>query len=162
VVRLKTQVKRTITVRVFSPLAGGWTKLPAPNDVPNIAEEVNFKFWAEGIGNEVFQIYYDNPNATTPTSVKWFLNSATGLADDATALKGFVISPNPASSQIRLNGYAGIYDLSIHTLQGVNVFNKKAMIGEQLLDVSSLTSGIYTATIETANGTKKKTKFVIQ
>lgn len=163
VIRLKTNVKRTITVRIYSPFAGGWSIPPAPYNEPNIAEEVSYNFWAEGVGNEVFRAIYDGPNATAPYSVKWLWSpNATGLTDDAGALNSFVISPNPTTSQIRLNGYAGSYDLSIHTLQGVNVLNKKAMIGEQVLDVSSLTSGIYMATVETANGAKTKRKFVIQ
>lgn len=163
VVRLKTYVKRTITLRVFSPFTGGWSIPPSPYNEPNIAEEVSYNFWAQGVGNEVFRAIYDGSNAMVPYSVKWLWSpDPTGLADESTALIGLVISPNPATSQIRFNGYAGSYDLSIHTLQGVNVLNKKAMIGEQVLDVSSLMSGIYMATIETANGTKTKRKFVIQ
>ena len=162
VVRLKTHLKRTITVRVYSPFAGGWVVPPAPNDVPKVSQEVNYNFWATGVGNEVFKAIYDGSNATTPFSVKWFLNSATGLTDESTTLNGLLISPNPATSQIRLNGYSGIYNLSIHSLKGENVLNKKAMIGEQTLDVSNLTSGVYMATIETANGTKTKRKIVIQ
>jgi hypothetical protein len=162
VIRLKTHLKRTISVRIFSPIAGGWVVPPAPNDVPKVSEEVNYNFWASGIGNEVFKVIFDGPNATSPFSVKWFLNSATGIVNEASNSNNIVISPNPASSQIRLNGIAGNYDLSIHTLQGESVLNKKAMLGDQTLDVSTLTSGIYMATIETANGVKTKTKLVIQ
>ena len=161
-IRLKTHLKRTITVRVYSPIAGGWIIPPPPYNAPNIAEEVNYNFWAEGIGNEVFRAVYDGPNATAPYSVKWILNPATGLSNETSSLNGLAISPNPATSQIRVNGYDGSYDLSIHTLQGENVLNKKTMIGVQTLDVSYLTSGIYMATIETANGTKTKRKIVIQ
>lgn len=163
VIRLKSHLKRTISIRIYSPLSGGWV-VPTPPyyNGPIISEEVNYNFWAQGVGNEVFKAIYDGPNATAPFSVKWFLNSTTGLADESASLNSLVISPNPATSQIRLNGYVGSYDLSIHTLQGINVLNKKAMVGEQTLDVSNLTSGIYMATIETANGTKTKRKFVIQ
>ena len=162
VVRLKTYVKRTITVRLYVALLGSWTTPPSPYNVPNVEEEVYYSFWAEGIGNEVCKVSFDGIKATSPFNVKWYLNSATGLNDDQVNLQNIFISPNPATSQIKINGYTGAINLSIHSLQGENVLNKISINNDQLIDVSNLNAGIYMATVETSNGSKVKTKFVIQ
>lgn len=68
-----------------------------------------------------------------------------------------VISPNPCSQYFYIDGFDGIYDITIFDVEGKLVFSKFNIINNQKLDVSNLHSGIYFIYIssETDNSIKK-------
>lgn len=71
------------------------------------------------------------------------------------------VYPNPASDNLNINSSENISELSIYNILGQKVKQVKVNSNESTIDVSSLNSGTYIITINTATGSKTE-KIVIR
>lgn len=78
------------------------------------------------------------------------------LGVDENVKNSFVMYPNPASNQITVKGeFDANESITIYNLLGQVVMNKAITSNEQSIDVSSLASGVYTVTFNTAKVSRK-------
>ncbi|MGZ3888888.1 MAG: T9SS type A sorting domain-containing protein [Mucilaginibacter sp.] len=85
---------------------------------------------------------------------------ATGIRENKNVLSGIEISPNPASSKIKISFKSGeILKSRIYTSTGQLLYEQKEIRAGQDIDISALSTGIYFLVVE--NDTSRKTlKFV--
>jgi hypothetical protein len=85
------------------------------------------------------------------------------------AKDGLLIYPNPAQSQINIqtsSNINGASSLNVYDMTGKLalkvVFQKAQSLHQQVLNISSLTPGLYQVEVVIDNGTRLKSKFVKQ
>ena len=78
------------------------------------------------------------------------------LGIDENVKNNFVMYPNPASNQITVKGeFDANESITIYNVLGQVVMNKAITSNEQTIDISSLASGVYTVTFNTAKVSRK-------
>jgi uncharacterized membrane protein YkoI len=78
------------------------------------------------------------------------------LGIDENVKNNFVMYPNPASNQITVKGeFEANESITIYNVLGQVIMKKAITSNEQSIDVSSLASGIYTVTFNTAKVSRK-------
>ncbi len=160
-IRLKTVATRTMSFRGRN--YGSWTDASSIYP-PNTVTETSYGWWAKGIGIEVFKITYED-GATTPTKVTWYETGAapTGIEEESFETGATSIYPNPANTQMTIVPSISLpYEVRINNAQGELVKEAQNVYGTQQLDVSTLSPGLYVATLNTGTGKSWKAKFVVQ
>jgi hypothetical protein len=89
------------------------------------------------------------------------VNKITGLKEINSKQNQIDIFPNPVSSQLRIKGITGLYDLQIYNTQGRVFLTRNSFDVEQKLDVSSLPTGQYLSFLNNKEGQKRNIKFII-
>ncbi|WP_452226914.1 T9SS type A sorting domain-containing protein [Lacinutrix cladophorae] len=83
------------------------------------------------------------------------------LSVDAVLEADFKMYPNPATTQVTINLKAPVAKLTLFTINGQFLFEKSIKLGNNTLDISNLSSGLYVATIKTEDTIINK-KLVVQ
>lgn len=102
------------------------------------------------MAKEVNTYYIDNLSlqSSAPLSVKSFEQI------------GVSMYPNPASTSTIIKSTAGLKNITLHSLTGKSILNKKINTNEYALDVSSFAKGIYLLGITNSKGTST-TKLIV-
>ena len=114
-------------------------------------------------------IFVDNTSASYLTN--WEVDSSCNFVADEGECQtlstqevsglDFIMYPNPASTQITINLNVPTANLSLYNVNGQFLLEKQIQLGNNTLDVSNLSSGLYIATIKTEENIITK-KLVIQ
>ncbi len=72
------------------------------------------------------------------------------------------ISPNPSSEKIHISSSSKIKEISIINIRGEIISTQMAKVHYEIIDISSLTEGMYIILIENEGGVKVQKKFVKQ
>ncbi|SHI51330.1 T9SS type A sorting domain-containing protein [Flavobacterium terrae] len=94
--------------------------------------------------------------ATGGTSCNFQLTVQPALSVDEFVKKNLKLYPNPASTEITVSGdFISGQDIEIYNLLGQKLIQKNLITNEEKIDISSLSSGVYTAKFKGSNTTLK-------
>lgn len=103
-------------------------------------------------------VYTVTMTATSGTSVNcnFTLTVQSSLSVDEFVKKNLKLYPNPASTEITVSGdFIAGQDIEIFNLLGQKLIQKNLITNEEKIDISSLSSGVYTAKFKGSNTTIK-------
>jgi hypothetical protein len=108
---------------------------------------------ADGISEQL--VYYKKGNVSSGNPIKF-----TGI-NDVSIQSGIKIFPNPTSKQLTVQTPENSdFDVTIANVQGIKLgIYRFKDTSSFVLDVSSLTAGIYLLTVRDRNGLRKTLKF---
>lgn len=94
--------------------------------------------------------------ATGGTTCNFQLTVQPALSIDEFVLKNLKLYPNPASTEITISGdFVSGQEIEIYNLLGQKLIQKNLETNEEKVDISSLSSGVYTAKFKGSNTTLK-------
>lgn len=94
--------------------------------------------------------------ATGGTTCNFQLTVQPALSVDEFVKKNLKLYPNPASTEITVSGdFISGQDIEIYNLLGQKLIQKNLITNEEKIDISSLSSGVYTAKFKGSNTTLK-------
>jgi hypothetical protein len=118
-------------------------------------DEITFAGQAENTS------YARIPNATGPFMVTETMTPGSenqetivSIPEDANAADGIFVFPNPATSEVQFKASAVVYNVSIYSMQGIEVKSKIVQNSSGTLHVANLSAGVYIIRFNTEGGAK--------
>jgi hypothetical protein len=147
-------------------LNGAGTQVAISQNGSTASETINFTASAGTYYAQVYP-YKKGNNATRCYTLKVALGSATRPGESVplvTSKKMLSVFPNPAKDKlnISLTGYEGVSEMRLFDVNGRQISSKRTSHVNSMIDVSTLTKGIYFIKVVTANGDVLSQKIVKQ
>ena len=153
----------TVATASFQTVAGAttsaWTRFSAPLKYRNTDPVANSLWLICSSGNSTgvqgSVMYVDD--------VAIVINNTTGIANQTNSSSAILVSPNPATDHIMVTTAGSNNTVTLFDITGRKVTEQKLLNGRNLVDVNSLTDGVYVYTVADSNGLPLKTgKLIIQ
>jgi len=93
-------------------------------------------------------------------SVDWVVTVSIAENLTETALGAIQMYPNPASDRLFINNLENVANITVYTIQGIEVLNTNAFTSRLELNVSNLAKGVYFVTFLDVEGNVATQKFV--
>ena len=133
----------------YEPLTAqaSYTTFDFPLSIVGTPDSINFMIFS---GN--------NPGSVLKLDDLQFLTADAGLGENL--MINFEVYPNPATENVTIAlPEDGNFELAIHTLEGKMCYQHESCTGNQHIDISDFTTGVYIVKIN--NGTSAETKRLI-
>lgn len=119
-----------------------------------------YEWWTDsaGIGYPIASIYVDQSSAVTQYNIMQL--STTEIAEQELSNELFTIYPSPSSGSINVATESGNGSWQISDITGRIILSGKITATLTQIEVIGLQSGIYTMTVEDADGNSAASKFV--
>lgn len=122
----------------------------------------NSKKWEntyDSYGNKTFLVNYNWDSATNNWIISgtkhYYYSKTKSSAVQSVSDKKWSLYPNPTTDYIKMNGFEGIALIVIRNINGKAILTKQ-INGNEKINVSSLSKGIYIVTVTTSEGTLER------